>query len=194
MVLDLGVVQASQSIDAALVQQSHGAWVGQALGTAAAEVARAAAEAEDARSACSHSEFHTRCPQCQWEKHRSKFRQLSAYVDAATFLEDAAVAVSPSSRFALGCKLCARLARDAPGAATGGKRNKWATFNVCDYPGVSVDGVQKHLQTAMHKTTLRPCGLMRHRRQARRLRELVLRQARRPRRSWSARHELLERT
>ena len=39
-----------------------------------------------------------------------------------------------------------------------------------------------------------PCGHMRHRRQSRRLRELALRQARRPRRSWSARHELLERT
>ena len=156
VVLDLGVVQASQILDndAALVQQSDGPWVGQALGTAAAELARAAAEAEDARSACSHSEFHTRCPQCQWEKHRTKFRQLSAYVDATTFLEDAAVAVSPSSRFALGCKLCARLARDAPGAATGGKRNKWATFDVCDYPGVSVDGIQKHLRTVMHKTAL----------------------------------------
>ena len=156
VVLDLGVVQANPSPDVAPVQQAPGALVGQVPGAAESEVARAAREAEDARAACSHAEFQSRCPQCHWEKHRAKFCRLSAYVDRITFFEDAAVALSPSrNRFALGCKLCARLAREAPGAAQGGKRNKWATFDVCDYPGVSFDGIQKHLRTAMHETALR---------------------------------------
>ena len=149
VVLNLGLVQASPSPDEAPVQQAPGA--------AEAEAARAAArEAADARAVCSsHTEFQSRCPQCLWEKHKDKFCRLSAYVDATTFLEDTAVALAPNStRFAVGCKLCARLARDAPGAVQGGKRNKWATFDVYDYPGVSADGIQKHLGTAMHKTAL----------------------------------------
>ena len=66
VVLDLGVVQANPSPDAAPVQQAPRALVGQVPGAAEAEVARAAREAEDARAACSHAEFQSRCPRCHW--------------------------------------------------------------------------------------------------------------------------------
>ena len=166
VVLDLGVVQANPSPDVAPVQQAPGALVGQVPGAAEAEVARAAREAEDARAACSHAEFQSRCPQCHWEKHRAKFCRLSAYVDRITFLEDAAVALSPSSnRFDLLSDASSarglpekRLVPPREARGTSGRRLTSAIILACRSTASR--------STCEPQCTRLPCGLMRHRRRA----------------------------
>ena len=154
VMLDIGAVQASPSVDVAPGQQPPTTMVHQVPEPVEAEVARAARGAEDARAACLHTEFQSRCLQCQWEKHKARFCGLSAYVDAVSFLEQSALALSSGDRFGIGCKLCARLARDVPGATQGGKRNKWATFEIRDACSVKIDNIQKHLRSSMHQSAL----------------------------------------
>jgi hypothetical protein len=124
-----------------------------------AAVAEAAAQGAAARRACPHVEYVRRCARCRWEKHHDKFHRAALYIDATTSAEEVAVWPAPAppggaqAVFAIGCRLCARLARDVP-AAVQHKRNRWHTFQVTG-SAVTLDGLRKHWKTAMHQQALK---------------------------------------
>lgn len=99
-----------------------------------------------------HAKFTRGCGMCSWLKHGRKFRDALSYTDRTTLEHLSAIGIAPDrADFAIGCCLCSRYCKEHPGATP--KKPLWATFSVTG-AGVSLDGVKKHRQTALHTAAL----------------------------------------